>query len=177
MVKHSIQYLSNRLEHVSNIFNRLVWSARFEVLIKWNFLSSDIRLLQRTKASPSHKVICVKQVKCTWWGMSSTVRTKLWSSVQRTKYFNIAFVLQVEWLVLQTPCKPLKAYAIKNTRELYAIWLPSPWVILPKAIVLQDECVGKNYLSFLDFTCNYERMSGIFVTCSSSLMFNFQGKI
>ena len=31
------------------------------------------------------------------------------------------------------------------------------------AFVLQDECFAKNYLSFLDFTCNYERTSGIFV--------------
>ena len=29
----------------------------------------------------------------------------------------------------------------------------------------QDECFGKNYSSFLDFTCNYERTSGIFVPC------------
>ena len=32
---------------------------------------------------------------------------------------------------------------------------------LPKALVLQDECFGKNYLSFLDFTRNYEQTSGI----------------
>ena len=32
-----------------------------------------------------------------------------------------------------------------------------------QSIVLQDECFGKNYLSFLDFTRNYERASGIFV--------------
>ena len=38
-------------------------------------------------------------------------------------------------------------------------------VILPKALVLQDECFGKNYLSFLDFTHNYEQASGIFVPC------------
>ena len=37
-------------------------------------------------------------------------------------------------------------------------WLP--WVILPK-----DECFEKNYSSFLDFTRNYERMSGIYVPC------------
>ena len=47
---------------------------------------------------------------------------------------------------------PLKAYAIKNIREEYVIW--SPRVILPKALVLQDECFGKNYSSFLDFTPN-----------------------
>ena len=29
----------------------------------------------------------------------------------------------------------------------------------------QDECFGKNNWTFLDFTCNYERMSGIFVPC------------
>ena len=34
-----------------------------------------------------------------------------------------------------------------------------------KALVLQDECFGKNYLSFLDFTRNYERTSGIFFLC------------
>ena len=31
--------------------------------------------------------------------------------------------------------------------------------------VIQDECFMKNYSSFLDFTGNYERMSGIFVPC------------
>ena len=35
-------------------------------------------------------------------------------------------------------------------------------VILPTALVLQAECFGKNYSSFLDFTRNYERTSGIF---------------
>ena len=34
---------------------------------------------------------------------------------------------------------------------------------IPKAFVQQDECFGKNYLSFLDFTHNYEQTSGIFV--------------
>ena len=29
----------------------------------------------------------------------------------------------------------------------------------------QDKCFGMNYLSFLDFTHNYERTSGIFVPC------------
>ena len=38
-------------------------------------------------------------------------------------------------------------------------------VFLPKALVLQDECFGTIYSSFLDFTCNYERTSGIFVPC------------
>ena len=40
-----------------------------------------------------------------------------------------------------------------------------PRVILPKALILQDECFGKNNSSFLDFTRNYEGMSGIFVPC------------
>ena len=57
----------------------------------------------------------------------------------------------------------LKVYAIKNIREWYAIWLP--WVILPKALVLQDECFWENYSSVLDFTRNYKRTSGIFVPC------------
>ena len=57
-----------------------------------------------------------------------------------------------------------KAYAIKNIRELYVIWFP--WVILPKALVLQDERFGKNYSTFLDVTHNYKRTSGIFVPCS-----------
>ena len=34
---------------------------------------------------------------------------------------------------------------------------------LPKALVLQDACYGKNFSSFLDFTRNYEQTSGIFV--------------
>ena len=40
---------------------------------------------------------------------------------------------------------------------------PHPRVILPKALVLQDESFGKNYSSLLDFTRNYEWTSGIFV--------------
>ena len=54
--------------------------------------------------------------------------------------------------------------AIKNIRELYVIRLPG--VIFPKALFLQDECFGKNYSSFLDFTLNYEQTSGIFVPWS-----------
>ena len=54
-----------------------------------------------------------------------------------------------------------KSVCNKNTRELYVIWLPR--VILPKALVLQVECFWKNYSSFVDFTRNYERTSGIFV--------------
>ena len=82
------------------------------------------------------------------------------------KYFNIALVLQDEWLTIFTcpanTCTcPLKAYAIKNIRELCVIWLPR--VILRKALVLQDKCFGKNYSSFLDFTHNYEQTSEIFV--------------
>ena len=41
---------------------------------------------------------------------------------------------------------------------------PHSQVILPKALVRQDECLGKNYLPFLDFIINYERRSGIFVS-------------
>ena len=55
-----------------------------------------------------------------------------------------------------------KSLCNKEHKEL---WLPR--VILPKALVLQDECYGKNYSSFLDFTRNYERTSGIFVPCLS----------
>ena len=78
------------------------------------------------------------------------------------KYFNIAFVLQDEWLTnftrLANTCTcPLKAYAIKSIRESNVIWFPR--VILPKALIL----FGENYSSFLDFACNYERTSGIFV--------------
>ena len=82
------------------------------------------------------------------------------------KYFNIALVLQDEWLTIFTrpanTCTcPLKVYAIKNIREFYVIRLPR--VTLPKVLVLQDECFGKNYSSFIDFTHNYKRKSGIFV--------------
>ena len=37
-------------------------------------------------------------------------------------------------------------------------------VILSKALVLQDECFGKNYSSFMDFTRNYEWTSAGFYT-------------
>ena len=88
--------------------------------------------------------------------------------IRGQKYFNIALVLQDEWLTIFTcPANtytcPLKVYAIKNIREWYVKWLPS--VILPKAPFLQDECFGKNYSSFLDFTRNFERTTGIFVPC------------
>ena len=48
--------------------------------------------------------------------------------------------------------------SICNKEHMGEIWLTR--VILHKAI---DECFGKNYSSFLDFTRNYERMSVIFV--------------
>ena len=53
--------------------------------------------------------------------------------------------------------------SIWNKEHKGVIWLP--WAILPKALILQDECFGKNYSSFLVFTCNHERTSGIFVPC------------
>ena len=34
-----------------------------------------------------------------------------------------------------------------------------------QALIPLDECFGKNYSSFPDFTRNYERTSGIFVSC------------
>ena len=54
-----------------------------------------------------------------------------------------------------------KSTCNKDHKGVYVIWLPQE--ILPKALVLQDECFGKNYSSFLDFTSNYKRTSGIFV--------------
>ena len=47
-------------------------------------------------------------------------------------------------------------------------------------LVLQDECFGKNYSSFLDFTHNYERKSGIFVPwwCYKGIaLYNCNGNI
>ena len=43
-------------------------------------------------------------------------------------------------------------------------------VILHEALLLQDESFGKNYLSFLDFTRNYELTRGIFVPCPHCLI-------
>ena len=57
---------------------------------------------------------------------------------------------------------PLKAY-ICNKEHKGVICNETSWVILHKALLLQDECFGKNYSSFLDFTRNYKRTSGIFV--------------
>ena len=48
------------------------------------------------------------------------------------------------------------SYSSRSTR-------PAGRVLWEELLVLQDECFGKNYSSFLDFTCNYERTSGIFV--------------
>ena len=78
------------------------------------------------------------------------------------KYFHIALVTYNSHSSCNHIHHPLKENAIKNIRELYVIWLPC--VIHPKALVLQDECCGENYWSFLDFTRNYERTSGIFVS-------------
>ena len=88
------------------------------------------------------------------------------------KYFNIALILQDEWLTIFTrPANThtchLKAYAIKTIRELYLIWLPQ--VICPKALILQDKCFENYYLSFLDFTRYYERTSGIFAPCKYNI--------
>ena len=52
------------------------------------------------------------------------------------------------------------SYSSESTRPTL------PQVILPKALVLQNECFGKNYSSFLDFTRSYEPTSGIFVPCN-----------
>ena len=59
--------------------------------------------------------------------------------------------------------KRLSFKSVCNKEHKGVIRLPG--VILPKALVLQDECFGKNYSFLLDFTCNYEQTSGIFVPC------------
>ena len=65
--------------------------------------------------------------------------------------------------------------SVCNKEHKGVIWLPR--VILPKALVLQDKCFGKNYSSFLDFTGNYERTSGIFVPCLMVLVLKFRTQV
>ena len=96
--------------------------------------------------------------------------TKVATCNERVKKL-LFFVIHCEYIGQGThPPKtctcPLKAGALKNIRELYAILLPR--VILPKALVLQDESFRKNYSSFLTFTHNYDWMSGISVPCRPS---------
>ena len=71
-------------------------------------------------------------------------------------------------------CKHLhlsfKSVCTKEHKGLYVIWLAQ--VILSKALVLQDECFGKNYSSFLYFTRNNQRTSGIFVPWAPLLNYN-----
>ena len=100
------------------------------------------------------------------------------------KYFNIALVLQDERLKIFTlkknnlimiwwydsSCKYIhlsfKSLCNKEHKGVICVYVIClPRVILPKALVLQDECFGKNYWSFLDFTHNLERTSEIFVPC------------
>ena len=60
----------------------------------------------------------------------------------------------------------------EHIREYYVL----PRVILSKALVLQDECFGRNYSYFLDFTHNYEWTSEVFVPrpiSSSFVCFQF----
>ena len=62
--------------------------------------------------------------------------------------------------------RPLKRLLCNKEHKgiiIYVIWLP--WVIHPKALVLQEQCCVDNYSSFLDFTRNYKRTSWIFVPC------------
>ena len=59
-------------------------------------------------------------------------------------------------LVLQIHSPSFKRICNKEHKGvIYVIRLPR--VIHPKALILLDESCGENYLSFLDFTCNYER--------------------
>ena len=46
-----------------------------------------------------------------------------------------------------------------------------------QAVVLQDQSCGENYSSFLDFTCNYEATSGIFIPCSWYLVVEIVHKL
>ena len=55
--------------------------------------------------------------------------------------------------------------SVCNTEHKGVICNMTSSIILPIALVLQDDCFGNNYSSFLDFTPNYERTSGIFVPC------------
>ena len=67
-------------------------------------------------------------------------------------------------MAYKIPVCPSVEYSL-TLRELDVIRFPR--VILPKALILQDECIGKNYSSHLDFTRNYGRKSGIFVPWGS----------
>ena len=98
-------------------------------------------------------------------------KTMSYAKTRGQKYFNIALVLQEEWLTIFTrPALSFKSVSNKEHKGVICnkehkgviciIWLPG--VILPKALILQDDCFGRNYSSFLDFTRNYKQTSGIF---------------
>ena len=90
------------------------------------------------------------QISRTWRTWTSLTKVIF---VQRTKYFNIGTcpARQVTYN-FHSSCKHmhLSFKSVCNKEHKGVIWLPR--VILPKALVLQDECFGKNYSSYLDFT-------------------------
>ena len=65
-----------------------------------------------------------------------------------------------------SPCKHMHlSFRILCNKEHRGVIsnIPSSSNSYQSTCLLQDECLGKNYSSFIDFTCNYERTSGIFV--------------
>ena len=89
-------------------------------------------------------------------------------AIQRTKIFQYCTCPAGRMTYnFHSTCKlrHLSFKSVCNKEHKGVIWLPR--VILPKALVLQDECFDKNHLSFLDFTRNYEQASGIFVPCNT----------
>ena len=111
------------------------------------------------------------------WGAFETDEGGPFYSALAAKDFNISITMDKIFQYCTCPagqmtynfhssCKHthMSFKSVFNKEQKGVIWLP--WVILPKALILPDECFGKNYSSFLDFNRNYERRSGIFVPCN-----------
>ena len=72
-----------------------------------------------------------------------------------TSDLQLSLVLQTHALVFKSVCNKEHKGVICNTTSLSNSFQSTH----------QDECFGKNNLSFLDFIHNYEWTSGIFVPC------------
>ena len=79
--------------------------------------------------------------------------------------------------IKQTVCKVFKIFQCGKYLVAYvkSVWNKEHMGVIcnitslsnsSQALVLQDQCLGNRYLSCLDFTYNYEQMSGIFVPCT-----------
>ena len=143
-----------------------------DVLTKWTKKQLQDWLTKHKKRKSGNKPILIARIlRCVNFGSDDSGSED--SSGSDSDAADIpTFDSISDWDILSTErCPPVREEDIVD----YFLYAKNPVTGKPKKCkrqlkksrkFSQDECFGKNYLSFLDFTHNKEGTSGIFVPCT-----------